>query len=105
VPTYDYACTVCGTRVEVIHGVHDEGPTTCSACGGPVRKAVSAPAIVFKGSGWAKKERASSRPSPKPSDDGADRDSSKPPAAKPSEDSTARPAKDEPTPSSGDRDR
>lgn len=55
-PHYDYVCTVCGTLAEVMHGVHEAGPTACAACGGPMRKALSAPAIVFKGSGWAKKD-------------------------------------------------
>jgi len=58
VPIYDYVCTACGTRVEVMHGVNESGPTLCNGCGGPMRKALSPPAIVFKGSGWAKKERA-----------------------------------------------
>ncbi|HET7031273.1 MAG TPA: zinc ribbon domain-containing protein [Candidatus Limnocylindrales bacterium] len=59
-PTYDYVCGQCGHRFEVIHGVHVEGPTECPNChGGPVRKAFSAPSIVFKGSGWAKKDRSS----------------------------------------------
>jgi putative FmdB family regulatory protein len=57
-PVYDYDCAACGRRFEVIHGVHVDGPTTCPLCGkGPVRKAISAPAIHYKGSGWAKKER------------------------------------------------
>ena len=57
-PAYDYDCAACGRRFEVIHGVHVDGPTTCPLCGkGPVRKAISAPAIHYKGSGWAKKER------------------------------------------------
>ena len=57
-PRYDYDCAACGHRFEVIHGVHADGPTTCPLCGsGPVRKAISAPAVHFKGSGWAKKER------------------------------------------------
>jgi putative FmdB family regulatory protein len=58
VPLYDYDCTECGRRVEVIHGVHSPGPTHCPNCGGgPLRKAITAPAVHFKGSGWAKKER------------------------------------------------
>jgi putative FmdB family regulatory protein len=63
-PIYDYVCGVCDRRLEVIHGVHDEGPRFCSACGaeGTMRKAFVPPTIVFKGSGWAKKDRAS-RPS------------------------------------------
>ncbi len=60
VPIYDYGCQNCGHRFEVIHGVNDSGPSECPVCGGPTRKLLSRPAIVFKGSGWAKKERASS---------------------------------------------
>jgi putative FmdB family regulatory protein len=63
-PAYDYDCAACGRRFEVIHGVHADGPTTCPLCGGgPVRKAITAPAIHYKGSGWAKKERRSTAPS------------------------------------------
>jgi putative FmdB family regulatory protein len=57
VPTYDYLCTVCGHGLEVVHGIHGHGPTTCPVCGGPMRKAFAAPAVHFKGSGWAKKDR------------------------------------------------
>jgi len=57
-PAYDYDCAACGHRFEVAHGVHADSPTTCPSCGrGPVTKAISAPAIHYKGSGWAKKER------------------------------------------------
>ena len=55
-PIYDYVCAN-GHTTEVIHGVNDPGPANCPICGAPLRKAVSAPAIVFKGSGWAKMER------------------------------------------------
>ncbi len=59
-PRYDYDCAACGRRFEVVHGVHVDGPTSCPLCGkGPVLKAISAPAVHFKGSGWAKKERHS----------------------------------------------
>jgi putative FmdB family regulatory protein len=56
VPIYDYVCAN-GHTTEVIHGVNDPGPANCPVCGAPLRKAVSAPAIVFKGSGWAKVDR------------------------------------------------
>lgn len=49
-----------------MHGIHDRGPETCAECGGTMRKALSPPAIHFKGSGWAKKDAASARKS-KPS--------------------------------------
>jgi putative FmdB family regulatory protein len=57
VPIYDYVCTACGHRVEVAHGIHGHGPEACPVCGGRLRKAVVAPAVHFKGSGWAKKDR------------------------------------------------
>ena len=57
-PLYDYDCAACGRRFEVIHGVHADPPASCPLCGsGPVKKAISAPTIHYKGSGWAKKER------------------------------------------------
>ena len=59
-PVYDYVCVNCGEVIEVIHGVHASGPERCARCGGALRKALSAPAIVFKGSGWAKKDARSS---------------------------------------------
>lgn len=57
-PLYDYDCSACGRRFEVVHGLHAERPTVCPICGkGPIRKAISAAAVHYKGTGWAKKER------------------------------------------------
>ena len=56
-PTYDYACSTCGHRMEVLHSVLAHGPRICPNCGGPMHKLFAAPAIHFKGSGWAKKDR------------------------------------------------
>ena len=59
-PAYDYDCAACGRRFEVIHGVHAPGPLSCPLCGkGPVRKAITAAAVHYRGSGWAKMERRS----------------------------------------------
>jgi putative FmdB family regulatory protein len=55
-PTYEYRCTACGREFEVMHGVHGTGPETCEVCGGALRKMISAPAVHFKGSGWAGKD-------------------------------------------------
>ena len=64
-PVYDYRCGGCGRQVEVIHGIYEVGPRTCDACGGPMRKALTSPAIHFKGSGWAKKDaQATTRAKP-----------------------------------------
>lgn len=60
-PIYDYECRNCGHRVEVLHGVNDSGPTACERCGGQVRKLFSTPAIVFRGTGFAKKDFRDSR--------------------------------------------
>jgi len=62
VPTYDYICTSCGHEMEVIHSVHGEGPA-CPKCGAHMRKAIGPLAVHFKGTGWARKERSSGRPS------------------------------------------
>jgi putative FmdB family regulatory protein len=60
-PIYEYRCTACGHRTDILHGVNDPGPHFCPECGadGTMRKAIAAPAVHFKGSGWAKKERRS----------------------------------------------
>ncbi len=60
-PIYDYACSTCGHQMEVLHGVHAHGPRICPNCGGPMRKLFAPPAIHFKGSGWAKKDRGGSQ--------------------------------------------
>lgn len=56
-PIYDYRCTSCGRVVEVLHSLSSTGPEGCEVCGGTLRRLISTPAIVFKGTGWAKKER------------------------------------------------
>lgn len=58
-PIYEYGCTVCGRAIDVVHGIHADGPTVCATCGGAMKKLLSAPAIHFKGSGWAKKDARS----------------------------------------------
>ena len=62
-PLYDYECRNCGHIVEVLHGVNDTGPAACEVCGGQLKKLINPPAIVFKGSGWAKKDFRDSKKS------------------------------------------
>jgi putative FmdB family regulatory protein len=52
VPTYQYACTDCGDKSEVVQRFTDDPLTVCTACGGKLRKVFSAVGIVFKGSGF-----------------------------------------------------
>jgi putative FmdB family regulatory protein len=52
VPTYQYACTECGDKLEVVQRFSDDPLTVCAACGGKLRKVFSPVGIVFKGSGF-----------------------------------------------------
>jgi putative FmdB family regulatory protein len=74
-PTYEYACTECGARTEVVRSISAAPAplTTCTVCGGPLRKVFSPVGIVFKGSGFY---RTDSRGKPAKTDG----DSSKKPA-------------------------
>jgi putative FmdB family regulatory protein len=93
-PLYDYQCQNCGHAVEVMHGVNDKGPDRCDRCGGQMRKLLSPPAIVFKGSGWAKKDARAPRPSGAAkgaTDAGSDSGSAKP-ESKESTSSESKPA-------------
>ena len=51
-PLYEYQCQKCGERFEIIQKFSDPLLTAHEACGGEVKKLLSAPAIQFKGSGW-----------------------------------------------------
>ena len=68
-PIYEYACTACDHRIDVLHGLNDPGPLFCPSCGreGTMRKLFAPPTIHFKGSGWAKKDRGGSSPGTKSS--------------------------------------
>jgi putative FmdB family regulatory protein len=52
VPTYQYACTACDERLEVVQKFSDDPLTVCEVCGGALRKVYSPVGIVFKGSGF-----------------------------------------------------
>ena len=52
VPIYEYVCAKCGKKTEVIQSFKQAPPKGCPHCGGKLKKAFSAPAIQFKGSGF-----------------------------------------------------
>ena len=58
-PTYQYACTECGERLEVVQKFTDEPLTVCPACAGKLRKLFSPVGVVFKGSGFYKTDSRS----------------------------------------------
>ncbi|MDA1107625.1 MAG: zinc ribbon domain-containing protein [Proteobacteria bacterium] len=52
-PIYEYECTACGHRLEVIQKFSDEPLAECPACGkSALHKLLSAPSFHLKGSGW-----------------------------------------------------
>jgi putative FmdB family regulatory protein len=87
-PLYEYRCSKCGDKFEVIQKFADEPLTVHEGCGGAVERLISAPGLHFKGSGWYITDYARGGSSPKK--DG-DRDSShsksesKPTESKPGE--------------------
>lgn len=62
-PTYQYACTACAERLEVVQRFTDDPLTECPECGGALRKVFSAVGVVFKGSGFYKTDSRGSKPS------------------------------------------
>ena len=82
-PTYQYACTACGERVEAVQSFTDAPLTDCPACSGPLRKVFSAVGVVFKGSGFYKTDSRGKAPSSGES--------------KPAAESSSTPAKAEPS--------
>jgi len=52
VPIYEYVCGSCRHRFEVKQSMSDPPVTSCTQCGQTVTKVISAPAIMFKGTGW-----------------------------------------------------
>ncbi|MDO9371521.1 MAG: zinc ribbon domain-containing protein [Gammaproteobacteria bacterium] len=52
-PIYEYECTACGHRLEVIQKFSDAPLAECPACGkSALHKLLSAPSFHLKGSGW-----------------------------------------------------
>ncbi|MGB7814817.1 MAG: zinc ribbon domain-containing protein [Methylotenera sp.] len=52
-PIYDYECTSCGHKVEVMRKISEPNVTACPACGKETfAKQVSAPSFQLTGSGW-----------------------------------------------------
>ena len=78
-PTYEYACTECGDRTEVVQKISDPPMTTCTVCGGTLRKVFSPVGIVFKGSGFYRTDSRGKSPAAK-GDGGGDKDKAKKPA-------------------------
>ncbi|HYB72632.1 MAG TPA: FmdB family zinc ribbon protein [Candidatus Sulfotelmatobacter sp.] len=51
-PIYEYRCTACQHTFEVMQKFSDRPVKKCPQCKGKVEKLLSAPGLLFKGSGW-----------------------------------------------------
>jgi len=56
-PLYDYKCSACDIKIEVIRAINATDKPLCADCGLEMQQVYSAPAIQFKGSGWAGKDK------------------------------------------------
>ena len=51
-PLYEYECSACKHRFELLQKFSDKPAKICVRCGGPVIRLLSSPSIQFKGTGW-----------------------------------------------------
>jgi putative FmdB family regulatory protein len=51
-PVYEYKCSRCNEQFEVNQRIHDTPLTTCTSCGGPLKKLITNTSFVLKGNGW-----------------------------------------------------
>lgn len=56
-PTYDYQCRTCKVIVEVLAPADGRTALRHEACGAKLWRVFSPPAVIFKGEGFAKKDR------------------------------------------------
>ena len=60
-PLFEYQCTQCHERTEILQKFTDPPYARCPKCGGEVKKLHSSPAIQFKGSGFYKTDYATKK--------------------------------------------
>jgi putative FmdB family regulatory protein len=51
-PTYGYECLSCDNQFEISQSIKADALTTCTECGGSLRKRIYPVGISFKGSGF-----------------------------------------------------
>ncbi len=79
-PLYEYECSECSRRTEVLQRFDEAPLAACPHCGGEVRRLISAPAFQFKGTGWYVTDYASKKGGEKEKS-GGEGDGAKPSAA------------------------
>jgi putative FmdB family regulatory protein len=104
-PTYEYECLKCRRVFEIRQRISEPALTVCDACGGEVRRLLSAAPFILKGGGWyvtdypsesrkqaLKSEKSSEKSSDKSSEKTPEKSSDKPadkPASKGTDGSTS----------------
>jgi putative FmdB family regulatory protein len=76
VPTYEYECTNCHRRYEVVQRFTDPPLETCEACGGKLKRVYHPIGVVLKGSGFYSTDNRSRKALSPSSKDGGSSDKS-----------------------------
>lgn len=57
-PIYTFACRICKAVMELMIPMKDAiTETQCDACGQIAVRLLNVPAVIYKGKGWAKRDR------------------------------------------------
>lgn len=57
-PTYNFKCPKCNHMQSIIHSIKEDHPkVVCEKCKTEMKRNISSPAVVFKGTGWACQEK------------------------------------------------
>jgi len=51
-PRYDYQCTICDNRFELVQSFKEAGTGSCPLCSGEGRRVFHAVPVIYKGSGF-----------------------------------------------------
>jgi putative FmdB family regulatory protein len=91
-PFYEYECSNCGYRDEVLQKISDKPLTKCPSCGkNSLKKLISAPVFRLKGAGWYETDFKSDKEN-KRNLAGAERDDKKSESAESTKDAANKPA-------------
>jgi putative FmdB family regulatory protein len=56
-PVFEFGCKKCEAVETIVRSLNSDEVPSCQRCGEAMVIQWSAPAVVFKGTGWAKKDR------------------------------------------------
>lgn len=51
-PIYEYKCTKCNKKFEVMQKISSDPLKVCESCGGELKKLITNTSFVLKGTGW-----------------------------------------------------